>query len=74
MINGTQNEPRLKAYENLAISLTLENQENFWQTRLLWLTCVQPPWPIRIAITSESQPLCFRNYLVIPKRLLFRVL
>ena len=53
MINGTQNEPRVKAYENLAISLTLENQENFWQTRLLWLACVQPPWPIRIAITSD---------------------
>ena len=48
MINGMQNEPRVKAYENLDISLTLENQENFWQTRLLWLACVQPPWPIRI--------------------------
>ena len=53
MINGTQNEPRVKAYENLVISLTLENQENFWQTRLLWLPCVQPSWPIRIAITSD---------------------
>ena len=48
MINGMQNVPRVKAYENLDISLTLENQENFWQTRLLWLACVQPPWPIRI--------------------------
>ena len=48
MINGMQNEPRVKAYENLDISLTLENQENFWQTRLLWLACVQPLWPIRI--------------------------
>ena len=53
MITGMQNEPRAKAYENLAISLTLENQENFLQTHLLWLACVQPHWPIRIAITSD---------------------
>ena len=53
MINGTLNEPRVKAYENLAISLTLENQETFWQTHLLWLACVQPHWPIRNSIISD---------------------
>ena len=64
-----------KVLWNLAISLTLENQENFWQTRLLWLACVQPPWPIRIARSlMPSQPLRFRNYLLLPKRWLFGVL